>query len=241
VPEPDAWVAAMTVTGAHLRHAEATFANGTVDGADAVDGTVGLAARYPDMSFVVYHGAYDRSRVEGPYDQARATLGIDTLIKAMDDAGVPPNANLYAELGTTWRELMSDPDQAGHAVGKLLARVGEDNVMWGTDGIWYGSPQPQIMAFRAFQISAEHQERFGYPALTDAVKRKVLGLNAARLFGIDPEATRCALDGDALTAAKAEVRGLVASGALPAPWRPRGPVTRREVLRWVGTGGWSPF
>ena len=95
---------------------------------------------------------------------------------------------------------MSDPDQAGHAVGKLLQRVGEDNVLWGTDGIWYGSPQPQIMAFRAFQISAEHQERYGYPALTDEVKRKVFGLNAARLFGVDPEATRCALDGDALEA-----------------------------------------
>jgi predicted TIM-barrel fold metal-dependent hydrolase len=202
---------------------------------------VGLAARYPDMSFVVYHSAFDRDHKEGAYDAARATLGIDSLIKAMDDAGVPPNANLYAELGTTWREVMSDPDQAGHALGKLLTRVGEDNVMWGTDGIWYGSPQPQIMAFRAFQISAEHQERFGYPALTDDVKRKVFGLNAARLFGVDPEATRCGLDGDALERSKAEVRSLAASGALPPPWQPRGPVTRREVLRWVSTGQWSPF
>jgi predicted TIM-barrel fold metal-dependent hydrolase len=202
---------------------------------------VGLAARYPDMSFVVYHGAYDRDRYEGPYDPARADLGIDTLIKAMDDAGVPPNANLYAELGTTWRELMSEPDQAGHAVGKLLQRVGEDNVLWGTDGIWYGSPQPQIMAFRAFQISAEHQERHGYPALTDDVKRKVFGLNAARLFGVDPEATRCALDGSALEAAKVEVRSLAASGALPPPWQPRGPVTRREVLTWLSTTPYSPY
>ena len=55
---------------------------------------VGLAARYPDMSFVVYHGAFDRDRREGPYDPARADLGIDSLIKAMDDAGVPPNANV---------------------------------------------------------------------------------------------------------------------------------------------------
>jgi predicted TIM-barrel fold metal-dependent hydrolase len=203
---------------------------------------VGLAARYPDMSFVVYHSAFDRDRREGPYDPARADLGIDTLIKAMDDAGVAPNANLYAELGTTWRELMSDPDQAGHGLGKLLARVGEDNVLWGTDGIWHGSPQPQIMAFRAFQISAEHQERYGYPALTDELKAKVFGRNAARLFGVDPGATRCALDGDALEASKAEVRELAASGVLPPPWQPRGPVTRREVLRWLArTPDWQPF
>ena len=38
-------------------------------------------------------------------------------------------------------------------LGKLLTRVGENNVMWGTDCIWYGSPQDQIQAFRAFQIS----------------------------------------------------------------------------------------
>jgi len=46
---------------------------------------------------------------------------------------------------------MSSPDEAAHVLGKLLSRVGEDRVLWGTDGIWYGSPQPQIMAFRAFQ------------------------------------------------------------------------------------------
>lgn len=204
---------------------------------------VGLAARYPDMRFVVYHSAYDRSRTEGPYDPATADLGIDTLIKAMDDAGVPPNVNLYAELGTTWREVLSSPQEAAHVLGKLLNRVGQDNVLWGTDGIWYGSPQPQIMAFRAFQISPELQERYGYPALTGELKAKVLGLNAARLFGVDPDATRCALDGDALAAAKAEVRDLVATGALPAPWQPRGPVTRREVLRWLARSrtAWTPY
>ena len=38
-------------------------------------------------------------------------------------------------------------------------------MLWGTDSIFYGSPQDQIQAFRAFQISDEFQERFGYPAL----------------------------------------------------------------------------
>ena len=39
------------------------------------------------------------------------------------------------------------------AIGKLLKHVGEDNVLWGTDSIWYGSPQDQIQAFRTFQIA----------------------------------------------------------------------------------------
>ena len=33
-------------------------------------------------------------------------------------------------------------------------------IIWGTDSIWYGSPQDQIQAFRAFQISAEYQEKY---------------------------------------------------------------------------------
>ncbi len=194
---------------------------------------VALAKLYPDMDFVVYHGAFEIETREGPYDPARAETGIDSLVKALEDHGMGPNGNVWAELGTTWRETMSDPDQAAHAVGKLLKHVGPDRVMWGTDGIWYGSPQPQIMAFRAFQISEATAAEHGYPMLTPEVKAKVFGLNAARLFGLDPEATRCALDADGLAAARDEARLMVASGALPPPWQPRGPVTRREMLRWL--------
>jgi hypothetical protein len=71
-------------------------------------------------------------------------------------------------------------------LGKLLKYVGEDNVLWGTDCIFYGSPQDQIQAFRAFRISEEFQTRFGYPALTPLRKAKILGLNAARVYGVDP-------------------------------------------------------
>ena len=71
-----------------------------------------------------------------------------------------------------------DPRRPRTCSGKLLVHVGEDNVLWGTDAVFYGSPQGQIQAFRAFQITEQFQEQFGYPALTDEIKRKVLGLNA---------------------------------------------------------------
>lgn len=194
---------------------------------------VALARAYPDMDFVVYHGAFEIQIREGPYDPAAAETGIDSLVKALDDHGIGPNENVWAELGTTWRETMNDPDQAAHAIGKLLKHVGTERVMWGTDGIWYGSPQPQIMAFRAFQIAEATAAEHGYPMLTPELKAKVFGLNAARLFGLDPDATRCALDADGLAAARNEARLMVASGALPPPWQPRGPMTRREVLSWL--------
>ena len=122
---------------------------------------------------------------EGPYTSATANVGVNRLVTSLRTAGTRPNQNVYAELGSTWRSVMGDPDQAGHVLGKLLVAVGEDNVLWGTDSIWYGSPQDQIQAFRAFEITAEAQERDGYPSLTPAVKRKVLGENAARVYGFD--------------------------------------------------------
>ena len=204
---------------------------------------VAVAAQYPDMDFVVYHSAYERQTVEGSYDPTDAATGVDSLVNALADRRLSANGNVWAELGTTWREVMSDPDQAAHTLGKLLLHVGEDRVLWGTDAIWYGSPQPQIMAFRAFQISAEYQERFGYPALTDQVKAKILGLNAARLFGLDVDETRCALDADGLEASRGEFRAMSAGGALPAPWQPRGPITRRGMLTWLARPEtrWAPW
>ena len=151
------------------------------------------------------------------------------MLAALDRHGIPPNANVWCELGTTWREVLSTPTEAAHVLGKLLTRVGEDRVLWGTDSIWYGSPQPQIMAFRAFEITPEYQDRFGYPALTPELKRKVFGLNAQQLLGLDPAADYCA-PGDPLAAAKPAAAAAHSDGLLE-PWRPRGPLTRRAALR----------
>jgi predicted TIM-barrel fold metal-dependent hydrolase len=202
---------------------------------------VALSRRYPDMQFVIYHGAYERELSEGPYNPG-ASRGIDSLVRALQEHGVGPNENVWAELGTTWREVLRRPTEAAHAVGKLLHYVGEDRVLWGTDAVWYGSPQPQIMAFRAFEIGQALQERHGYPRLTPEVKRKVFGLNAAKLFGIDPDGLRCALDTDALAGARLEHAAMVIDGAIPTPWEPRGPLSRREFLAYVRglRAPWTP-
>ena len=77
---------------------------------------------------------------------------------------------------------MRDPEQAAHALGKLFKYCGENNVLWGTDSIWYGSPQDQIQAFRTFQISPELRAKHGYPEITPALRAKVFGLNATRPY-----------------------------------------------------------
>jgi uncharacterized protein len=205
------------------------------------DDLVASAAQNPDMQFVVFHSAFERETHEGPYDPASADRGVDSLLRAMDDHGLPPNSNVWAELGTTWREVLTDPDQSAHVLGKLLSRIGTDRVLWGTDAIWYGSPQPQIMAFRSFEITEAYQEQFGYPSLTPEVKRRVLGLNAADLFGLDPQEVRCAIDQSKLEAARTQFRQAHAAGEIVAPWRPRGPVTRRQMLAWLQAAPFSPL
>ena len=122
-----------------------------------------------------------------------------------------------------WREVLRDPTAAAHTIGKLCKRVGKRRVLWGTDAVWYGSPQSQIEAFRAFSISDEFQDRFGYPALTTALKARIFGLNAADLFGVDAEATRCGLVRDPLANAQTMAAHLHAERRAPrglAPERP---------------------
>ncbi len=179
------------------------------------------AHAHPDVTFVVYHSGYD-GPTEGPYDSNDAGHGINRLLASLDAAGIAPHSNVYAELGTTWFSVMRDPTQAAHVLGKLLKRVGDDRVLWGTDSIWYGSPQPQIEAFRTFAISDEFQDRFQYPALTDGGRRKVLGANVARLYGIEaPVRKACNLDDKALAELRAALPRRARTGRAPSRKRAR--------------------
>jgi hypothetical protein len=105
-----------------------------------------VAKRYPDVNLLIYHSGFVTDKPERAYDPQRSD-GIDALCTSLRANGVKPGSNVYAELGSTWRFLMRDPDSAAHGLGKLFQHVGEDNVLWGTDSIWYGSPQDQIQAF----------------------------------------------------------------------------------------------
>src|SRR3546814_5674101 len=107
------------------------------------------------------------------------------LIRSVEENGIARNSNVYAELGSTWRYALRDADTAAHVVGKLVKHIGEENVLYGSDCIWYGSPQDQIEAFLAFQISEEFQEQHGYPKMTDALRAQIFGRNETRHNGID--------------------------------------------------------
>jgi hypothetical protein len=175
------------------------------------------AAANPDLRFLVYHSGYETAYIEGPYEPDGP--GVDRLVRSVTEARIGSGGNVYAELGSTWRRVMGNPDEAAHVLGKLLVAFGPERILWGTDSIWYGSPQDQIAAFRTFEITPAFQEQFGYPALTPEIKRRILGHNAVELLGIDVPPAACA---------PAEVEGLRRSGS--ADNRTLGPLSRRDVV-----------
>jgi uncharacterized protein len=193
---------------------------------------IGVVARqYPDVAFIVYHSGYVAGKPEGPFEPGAGRDGIDTLIQSLVDNGIGPGSNVYAELGSTWRFLMREPEHAAHAMGKLLKYVGPDNVLWGTDSIWYGSPQDQIQAFRAFQIAEPLREAHGYPEITPELRAKVFGLNATVPYRISAEEVKLRARADRVSQARAEY------ATRPNPsYTTHGPKTRREFFNLLRSG-----
>ena len=190
---------------------------------------------FPDVNFLVYPSGFISGQTEGPYDPGRRE-GVDELIRSVEESGIGRNANVYAELGSTWRFAMRNPAMAAHIVGKLLKHIGEENVLYGSDCIWYGSPQDQIQAFRRFQISDEFQEKFGYPKLTPTLRAQIFGLNAAKPYSIDVGEVLQRARNDRIEKRRAEYR------AAPDPhFLTFGPKTRREFLANIRARGGVPL
>ena len=115
----------------------------------------------------------------------------------------PYMTNVFMELGTTFgHTVITHPKICAHLLGQIINAFGVDRVLFGTDAIWWGSPQWQIEAFRRFQIPEEMQEKFGYPEITEEDKAKILGLNAAKLYSIDVESSIQKISNDRMTQLK---------------------------------------
>ncbi len=194
-----------------------------------------VAVQYPDITFIVYHSGWVPGLTEQAYDKDNKRDGIDSLVRTLLDNNIGPNSNVYAELGTTWRGLMQDPTAAAHGLGKLIKHAGENNVLWGSDSIWYGSPQDQIQAFRSFQIAESLREQHGYAKITPELRAKIFGINATRPYQIDMEETRRVARHDTV----AKQREAYAEHPDP-HYTTFGPRTRREFLDLLRARGGSP-
>jgi predicted TIM-barrel fold metal-dependent hydrolase len=159
---------------------------------------VRAAKAAPDVRFLIYHSGWEQDTDENhAYDPENADpVGVDRLVRALLENQIGPEGNVYGELGTTWYNIMSQPLQAAHVLGKLLTYLGPDRIVWGTDCVFNGIPQTQIEAFRTFQIPEAMRAEFGYPEITAEIRAKIFGLNAAQAYGVDPALTRYAITDD---------------------------------------------
>lgn len=157
-----------------------------------VDDLARAARDWPQLNFVIYHAAYRTipQPTEAELARFEATGRIDWV---SDLAAIPATfdvSNVYADIGASFAfTVLTHPRLAAAMIGMLVKGLGPDKVLWGTDSVWYGSPQWQIEAFRRLQMPPDLIERFGYPDLgppDSELRNAILGGNAARLYGIDP-------------------------------------------------------
>jgi uncharacterized protein len=109
----------------------------------------------------------------------------------------PQINNVYCEIGSFFGTLaIAHPEMAMHGMGKNIKYYGADHVIWGTDCLWWGSPQWVIEAFKRFDITDEFCQKFGYKKISKEDKAKIFGLNAARIYNVDVKAKRNPIPSD---------------------------------------------
>ncbi|HSB42515.1 MAG TPA: amidohydrolase family protein [Methylomirabilota bacterium] len=157
------------------------------------------AARdFPDLDFLLYHAGLLSVARTGQSAEVPWTSEFCRMKKKE-----PALTNIYMELGSTFGQLATtNPTACAHLLGQCIDAFGADHVLWGTDSIWYGTPQWQIEAFRRFEIPQALVDAYGYRPLTRQVKEQIFGLNAARVFGVDVAAVRNEIPKDYLTRIK---------------------------------------
>jgi uncharacterized protein len=140
---------------------------------------IGPAARkHREVKFLVYHSGYDgedQHAYAGDDRVNSADRGVDTLVKSLRENGMDAeqfiprglehgnSPNVYAETGSVWRSVMGNTRDASHYLGKMIKYVGPLRICWGTDSLWYGSPQSEIVALRAFEFSDKAKELYNLP------------------------------------------------------------------------------
>ena len=141
------------------------------------------ATDYPDLNFIVEH------------------LGLPRL----DDFCwiAAQESNVYAGMSVATAFIHPRPRYFAEIVANLLFWLGPDKLCFGSDyAIW--TPKWIIDKFMGFDLPDDIKEEFGVD-LTLETKRKILGENCARLYGIDIEARKEKLSRDEIGVKQAAV------------------------------------
>lgn len=121
--------------------------------------------------------------------------------------------NVWANLETTSAFAVNGKQRFADALGGLLATGAWDRIIFATGAVQV-HPQTVLEAMYDFQIPMERTEGYGIPQITPEMRNGILGLNFARLHGLDPQERLAAITDDEFDQRKAD--GLVERWRLPA-------------------------
>jgi predicted TIM-barrel fold metal-dependent hydrolase len=128
-----------------------------------------VATDFTDLNFIVEHAGLPR-------------LEDFCWIAAQE-------SNVYAGLAVVMPFIHTRPRYFAQVIGELLFWIGEDKMLFGSDyAIW--TPKWLIERFVDFQIPEDLQSELG--TISTTARHKILGLNAARLYGIEVPAEAAA-------------------------------------------------
>ncbi len=172
-------------------------------------GDIEKAAKdHPDLTFIVYHSALKHApsepqfRKDGFFDPETGDFQWHADLMKFKQRN-PDMNNVFPEIGSSFGMLaVAHPVMCQHLIGKNIKYYGSDHVIWGTDCVWWVSPQWVIDAMKRFQISDGLCERFGYEKVTKQDKANIFGLNAAKIYGFDPNEKLKAIPRDKLSTLK---------------------------------------
>jgi predicted TIM-barrel fold metal-dependent hydrolase len=174
---------------------------------------VGKAAKdWPQINFVIYHSAL-RMFLESPDAMLKEFEQTGRIKWATELAEIPGKlgvGNVYGEIGTSFATCaVSSPRLAAALMGTLVRGLGVDHVVWGSDSVWYGSPQWQIEALRRLEIPEDMRRKHGFALLGPAdglVKNAIFGGNSARLYNISLRSAQAPISTDGIAAIALEYR-----------------------------------
>ncbi len=135
------------------------------------------------------------------HDVDHAATDFQNLNWVIEHCGLPrlddfcwiatQETNVYAGLAVALPFIHPRPRYFGEVIAELLFWIGPDKILFGSDyAIW--TPRWLVEKFWAFQIPEDIATERGVQ-LTDEIKEKILGLNAARLYDIDVDAQKSRL------------------------------------------------
>jgi predicted TIM-barrel fold metal-dependent hydrolase len=125
------------------------------------------ALDFPEMNFIIHH-------LGVPYEDETITIAAR-------------HPNIYLSMSTWINLIRVAPRLTAERIGKALAGVGADHVLWGSEAPLGPHPQDLLDWVWEFQMPDDLVEGYAYPRISDTDRADIFGGNLLRLLKLTVE------------------------------------------------------